>query len=242
LPADFEDYVEKANRAASVAELFEVLMKELGRHGLDRANFTLLSNDAEIGAEAGVGIVHNYPADWMSYYRQHGFDLIDPVVIHACRHVGIFEWAELPRRLDLTGKQSQCLELGEEAGLHNGVCSSFRGPRNQMAGMGLATSEKKDAFSGNLDVVNAVCSHFYVAYRRLNEADSSHEDNVYLTPREREILTWAAVGKTDAEIGEILAISTHAVDFHMRNVRRKLNARSRILAVVKAIGSGLIAP
>lgn len=242
MPSTFEDYVEEANRAGSVDELFDVLMKELRRHGLDRATFALLSSHADIGADPGVGIVHNYPADWMAYYSQYGFDQIDPVVVHACRHVGVFEWADLPTKLALTRKQRLCLELGEEAGLYNGVCSSFRGPRNEMAGFGLATSERRDAFSGNLDVVNAVCNHFYIAYRRLHQAEDDRDDDVHLTAREREILTWAAIGKTDAEIGEILAVSVHAVDFHMRNIRRKLNAHSRILAVVKAISSGLIAP
>lgn len=67
LPAGFEDYVEEANRATSIDELFDVLMKELRRHGFDRANFALLSRDTDIAAGPGVGIVHNYPADWMSY-------------------------------------------------------------------------------------------------------------------------------------------------------------------------------
>ena len=74
----------------------------------------------------------------------------------------MFEWKEIPRYLDLRKKQRLCLNLGEEAGLHNGLGILMRGPCNQTAGIALATVEKKDAFDGNLDLVSAYCNHFYV--------------------------------------------------------------------------------
>ncbi len=89
----------------------------------------------------------------MEYYFENGFDRIDPVLIHAARTVGMFQWKEIPRCLDLRKKQRLCLNLGQEAGLHNGFGILMRGPCNQTAGIALATSEKKDAFDGNLGVV-----------------------------------------------------------------------------------------
>ncbi|SIS52596.1 regulatory protein, luxR family [Insolitispirillum peregrinum] len=41
-------------------------------------------------------------------------------------------------------------------------------------------------------------------------------------------------------IGELLHISEHGVDYHFRNILRKLEADSRITAVVKGLYYGVI--
>jgi LuxR family quorum sensing-dependent transcriptional regulator len=61
-----------------------------------------------------------------------------------------------------------------------------------------------------------------------------------LSPREREVLQWAAVGKSDWEIGEILSISEKTVNAHIENIKRKYGVTSRIHAVVKGMTRGSI--
>jgi LuxR family quorum sensing-dependent transcriptional regulator len=68
----------------------------------------------------------------------------------------------------------------------------------------------------------------------------SEETETRLTRREQEALQWAAEGKNEGEIGEIMNISEHGVDKHMRSVRQKLGTRSRTHAVAEAIRRGLI--
>ena len=63
---------------------------------------------------------------------------------------------------------------------------------------------------------------------------------VGLNARETEILTWAARGKTSAEIAQIVDLAKRTVDFHADNARMKLNAASRMHAAVKAASCGLI--
>lgn len=65
---------------------------------------------------------------------------------------------------------------------------------------------------------------------------------VALNGREAEALTWAARGKTSAEIAAILDLSKRTVDFHIDNAREKLGVATRIEAAVKAVTGGLIAP
>jgi DNA-binding CsgD family transcriptional regulator len=61
-----------------------------------------------------------------------------------------------------------------------------------------------------------------------------------LTPREREVLQWTMGGKTSWEIGQILAMSEHTVNFHVKNSMRKLAAVNRRDAVVKGIALGIL--
>jgi DNA-binding response OmpR family regulator len=63
-----------------------------------------------------------------------------------------------------------------------------------------------------------------------------------LNDREAEILTWAARGKTSAQIAEILGLAKRTIDFHLDNAREKLGARTRTEAVVKAAIGRLIKP
>jgi len=63
---------------------------------------------------------------------------------------------------------------------------------------------------------------------------------IYLTEREIECLTWAAQGKSDNEIGQILDVSHTTARFHIANAAKKLNAVTRTQAVAKAAQLGII--
>lgn len=63
---------------------------------------------------------------------------------------------------------------------------------------------------------------------------------VSLTDRERDMLAWAARGKTVADTADILKISEETVETHIRNAMRKLDATNKTHAVAKAIYLGLI--
>ena len=65
---------------------------------------------------------------------------------------------------------------------------------------------------------------------------------VDMTDREVEVLTWAARGKTSAEIAVIVGLSKRTIDFHLDNARLKLGAATRIEAAIKAVTGRLIHP
>jgi DNA-binding NarL/FixJ family response regulator len=67
-------------------------------------------------------------------------------------------------------------------------------------------------------------------------------DETRLTEREIEALTWAARGKTSAEIAIILGVAKRTVDFHIDSARDKLQVATRIEAAVKAAKGRLIEP
>jgi len=54
-----------------------------------------------------------------------------------------------------------------------------------------------------------------------------------LSERERQIMTWVALGKTNPEIGCILSISEFTVKNHMKSIFGKLDVTNRAQAVAK---------
>lgn len=238
----FENYLQTANQAKTPGHLFDIFADAMGNHGYDKILFALLTDHRDLNLKAGVGVIENFPDDWMKYYFENSFDKIDPVPAYAVHQAAAFEWSEIPKKVNLEKKQIKCLNLGIEAGLHNGIGVALRGPNSQVAGISLASSEKKDACHFQADLITAYCNHFYIAYKRLHEKKPLNPKNIVLTNMEREVLTWAATGKSDQEIADVLGVSQHTVNTHLRSVYKKTDANCRMLAVVRAMTLGLITP
>jgi DNA-binding NarL/FixJ family response regulator len=62
-------------------------------------------------------------------------------------------------------------------------------------------------------------------------------DELGLTSREQQILSWVARGKTNAEVAETLCIAPSTVRKHLDNIYAKLGVRTRTAAVAAFLGA-----
>jgi two-component system, NarL family, response regulator NreC len=67
-------------------------------------------------------------------------------------------------------------------------------------------------------------------------------DEDLLSPRERDVLSLLALGHTNREIGNLLAISARTAESHRLSIMTKLRLRSRSQLVLYALSRGLIGP
>ena len=56
-----------------------------------------------------------------------------------------------------------------------------------------------------------------------------------LTDRQIECLQWAARGKSDSVIAQIMDLQTDTVSEHLRNARAKYSARTRIILAIREL-------
>lgn len=68
----------------------------------------------------------------------------------------------------------------------------------------------------------------------------SRPPDVSLSAREREVLLWAAQGKTAWETSVILGVSARTVEFHLASCRRKLGVSAKAQLVARAVAEGLV--
>jgi DNA-binding CsgD family transcriptional regulator len=101
------------------------------------------------------------------------------------------------------------------------------------------------AVSGAAEVLEVARFHQLAVARRKGDwavvapVPATARDHL-LTLREREVLWWAAQGKSAWEIGEILHIAKRTVDEHTQKAIRKLGAANRTQAVAIALREGVI--
>ena len=69
-----------------------------------------------------------------------------------------------------------------------------------------------------------------------NASAPSRLTNAALTPRETEVLSWLAKGKTNRDIGDILGMSHRTVNKHLEHVFEKLGVETRAAAAALATG------
>ena len=77
--------------------------------------------------------------------------------------------------------------------------------------------------------------------RRLMAASKNRQTRVRaLTPRQRECLMWVRMGKSSADIGDLLGLSSATVNDHIAAACLRLGVRTRVQAVAEAAVHGFI--
>ncbi len=72
--------------------------------------------------------------------------------------------------------------------------------------------------------------------------DSARSEADRLTPREREVLSYVAVGVDNPDIADLLGISERTVKAHIAALYQKLGAANRVLLAIRARELGIFSP
>lgn len=196
-----------------------------------------------LGAPDGNRIdvaAHGVPEHLVARYVDERLYLDNPMLRHALRSVAPFYFDEVAGRNCLDDAARAFLDKVRDLGLLNGLGIQVFGPngRNGYCGLGLRDGVTRLAAS---DVLTCqwVCQLAHLRYCAMLQA--AHGPMPSLSEREAEVLAWVARGKSNTSIAEILGISVHTVDAHLRRIYLKLGVFDRISAAVRGIGIGLIA-
>ena len=183
--------------------------------------------------------IHNYPDGWAEWFDEQSLGVTDPV--HRASNITSvgFSWSKLPEMIALTNSDRRILERARREGIGEGftvpahVPGEAHGSCSFACGTGIRFAEEH---LNSLQLIGAFSFEAARCMRRRRIADAP----VRLTDRQREVVIWAASGKSDKEIGRILGISEDTVGEHMRAVGQRYGVSRRTSVAVSALFDGTI--
>lgn len=233
------DFIEETNNAASPDAVFEIFLRAVGQLGFDRVMYSALANSPYHDTRTSPAILRNYPDDWIAHYVEQGYVLTDPVRRQCVVARRPFAWSEIERSPRFDAKHLRIFPEAASAGLHDGVAVPFHGPGGETMGVGLASSLGGVQPLRLLNKINVIATQFHIAYTALADPGAPDAELV-ISEREREILQWCLVGKSNSMIGDILGLTDKAIEYHLSKIFTKLGVASRVPAVAKAVNLGII--
>jgi DNA-binding CsgD family transcriptional regulator len=237
------EYVERFNCTKSLSDLFGCLVAAADRQGYGQVAYGPLTYNEPLHLPDHVSpfVAMNFPRDWRDRYVARKYYAIDPVVVFTPCLTRPFLWSWLQQRPHLEPSQRMILEEAREAGLKNGVSVPLHGPWGRVAVLSFASRDEDCEPMARLSHLNALAALFQAAFSDLSRrVDRAPDAPIQLSPREKDCLTWTALGKSSWDIGTIMRISEHTVNFHIKNAMRKLGTTSRMEAAIKSIRLNLI--
>lgn len=231
----FGEFVEQIEQSRDSSGAFDIWLESLKGLGM---NYAILGYMVPGRAPTpDQYFATNYSADWLTHYAEHNYAQLDIPFLLAEQGSGPFTWDSALKRHSLTSAQRRIYHEAAETGLKTGISSCLAPSPGVGAVYSVATDEPDadcDHMLSEVHARTAVLHRAFMGHLSVEMAPAQP-----LTPREQEVLTQWARGKTAWEISRLLGVSQETVKFHLKNCYTKLGAYGRI-AIVKALYLGLI--
>jgi len=233
-------FIRDLDRARNLADISAQVMRHIQPFGVEfMAATTIPTPGMNPRQQLGHVLLNRWPEEWLKRYAARGYAFRDPAFAKAMSNPMSFFWNELDTGVQVDPMAWRVMDEGSEFGLKEGFTASLITLDGQRVIWSLG-GPHLDIGPDTRAMLTLIASYATARAISLKE-ESPATQPVRLSAREREALQWAAEGKNDWEIGEVMNISEHGADKHMRSIRMKLGAINRTQAVAEAIRRGLIA-
>jgi DNA-binding CsgD family transcriptional regulator len=227
--------VETFEGISSPQDIFAALKKALNFTGLRHFCLNLFPRPATHFSD--LILACEVPPAWLELYLRENFAAVDPSIRHCRRVVIPFEYSQAPYDAFREPRAAEVMHRAHDFGLADGTLFPIAGPSGCLGD--LWVGGKDNAFrQSDIPAIHTLA--FYAFHKIQKIVHPAACAKVNLSGREREVLTWAASGKTAAEIGNVLNISQRTVEWHVQQATQKLGAKNRMQAVVIAARDHLI--
>ncbi|MBC2779186.1 LuxR family transcriptional regulator [Parasphingopyxis marina] len=236
-----QGFFERIRAATDRHAVWDALVGYFDRRGFDKIYAIHFPPPGASDGEHRIAISSGYPEELVLRYLSTDMWDNDAVPRYARSHPKPFFWFDVQKEMSLTEKQKGAIAEFAALGVRNGLAIPVFGPngRNGCVSVAIADDGRRltDPEIAEFQAVSQM------AHQRFCELlEDRVQEPITLSPRETEILTWVARGKSNNVIGEILGISANTVDTHLRRIYEKLEVSDRTTAAIRGIGCGIIRP
>jgi LuxR family transcriptional regulator, quorum-sensing system regulator BjaR1 len=235
-------FIRDIDRARNLDDVSTRVLRHVAQFGVEyMVAATIPTADANPRDQLGHLLLNRWPEEWACRYAARRYVAHDATIKRLMMSPEPFLWNELAPyvRNDLSARR--IMDEATEFNLKEGFTLSLQTLDRQTVLFSLG-GRHLEINSDTRGVLTLVANYAISRAIMLDPKSNANANAaVVLSSREREALQWAAEGKGDWEIGEVMKISEHGADKHMRSIRAKLGVSNRTQAVAEAIRRGLIA-
>jgi LuxR family quorum sensing-dependent transcriptional regulator len=231
------DTIDAISRLSSVPQIGDTLADAAAKFGFTAQGITGLGPLAK-GAYP-IHLTEKIPEGFRELYIQEQFFGVDHIGAHARVAYEPFRYSDAPYDRAQSRRHQRFMQALRTFGLGRGLIVPV-GPPTALPACVWMAGVNPALDSDSIRAIHLIALFAASKARALFRPPDVGPHTCILTVREREVLTWAAQGKSAWEIGKILNIVKRTVDEHTRNATRKLGAMNRTHAIVISLRDKII--
>lgn len=225
----------------SIQVAWEHLCGFMESFGFDRMMYgrTHFADGYNLGDEQDYMVLSNHDADYFDFFIRSGRFKHSPFFIWTFTNTGFISWSKLGE-LNLHEKvKTQALKIAElnaGYGVTAGITASFpnalvgqKSKATMCAKRGLTQEDVDKIWEKNHSFIELVWTAFDVKAKSLPFPSLGKR----LTPRQKEVLSWIAKGKSNRDAADIMGISLATIEKHLRLAKESLNVATTAQAIAK---------
>ncbi|TFF20839.1 LuxR family transcriptional regulator [Jiella endophytica] len=183
-------------------------------------------------------LLSGWPTEWYERYVFSDYVHVDPVAQRCFGTAEPFFWTEASFDRQKNRTAARVMNEAADIGMNEGFCVPMHMEDGSQGCISMGAERIEMPHEARV-LLHMLGIYSFFRARLLKNPSPARR---LLTPRETEILTWAAVGKTNRDISETLGITERTILDHFQNAGRKLETRTRTQAVAMALQYRLIQP
>ncbi len=230
------DMIDLLDSLASPEEVVDAVARSFTLFGFETFIITGLPHPRESFEQ--VVLLRKWPIGWFEIYAKHDYVRSDPIIRLCKTTTRPFEWSEAPYDRAEEPKAAEVMDRAVDFGMREGFCLPIHGINGYEACFSMSGTHL-DLSPRTKPAVHLMAMYAFERARQLL-APNPQSGAKILTPRECEILVWAANGKSAADTGDILGITERTVTAHIASACQKLEAVNKTQAVARALQYKLI--
>lgn len=239
----FEDtlaYIDRLQRTDSVDMVCQQLLSVTGAFGLTALMAGTVPNpNTPSGRQKDHVLLCDWPVEWLQRYVARNYVDHDPVVGHMKNLRAPFQWRDASSRRTVDRDAIRVMGDAGEFKLRDGLAFPLVSLDGDIVMVSLG-GEAVELSNADFNMISLVATYAIGRAMQLYNRQARVIDHVELTRREIECLQWAAEGKSEWEMSQIMGISEHTSEKHLLSAKSKLRAATRVQAVAEAIRRGFI--
>ncbi|PRY24902.1 LuxR family transcriptional regulator/LuxR family quorum-sensing system transcriptional regulator CciR [Aliiruegeria haliotis] len=237
---ELREFITRAQRVQDTDMLWALSLEFFHGFGVRMVGyryFVGLPDPNEVPVMATDGI----PQAFLERILNERLYLLNPIPDIVSRSTEPMFWSDVARMSDLLEEETAFIDDVLQKNLGDGLAIPVFGPTSRNGLFQLAYGGARPATSQrDARVIQLGAQLAHLTYCKMSER--GQVDSHGMTDREKEVLAWIAKGKSNSVIADILGISIHTVDTHVRRIFRKLGVNDRTTAAVKGLGVGVLQP